>query len=243
MGAEKDKAIKSCIYLITNNLTEKVYVGSTCDFDKRQRTHLSALRKNIHHSRHLQASWDRYGSSHFSFSVLETVLGDQAYLIQREQYWIDEYECYQSDFGYNCSPTAGGGPKGMKWSEESKRQKSLDQTGRRLTAEWKANIAKANLGRTISQDTRRKLSLANMGKTQSPKTREKLSRLAKARVDRLGPSAAKITWDIACEIREERAAGVLISDLADKYSLSISTISRVVNFKTWLKPLESQDGG
>lgn len=77
------------IYLITNTLTRRVYVGSSVDTRRRLLTHAEHLKKGNHHCLNLQAEWDMYGESAFSFGLMEEVQIDQ--LGVREQLAIASF--------------------------------------------------------------------------------------------------------------------------------------------------------
>lgn len=103
---------KSGVYLITNLVTQKVYVGSTTGcIQNRWKSHIGDLKKQRHHNRHLQSSWNKYGSHQFTFSILRRCHSDRC--ISVEQYYIDKYQSYKREFGYNLSPTAGN-TRGVK---------------------------------------------------------------------------------------------------------------------------------
>jgi len=78
------QAVYSLVCL-TNN---RVYVGSSIDYQKRGRRHLSELKNNKHKNIHLQNAYNKYGREAFVFSLIEEVL-DKALLIEKEQYYID----------------------------------------------------------------------------------------------------------------------------------------------------------
>jgi group I intron endonuclease len=59
------------IYLIRNVLTDKVYIGSSKNYDVRIREHISKLRRNVHSNKRLQNSWNKYGKKFFKFDFLE----------------------------------------------------------------------------------------------------------------------------------------------------------------------------
>jgi group I intron endonuclease len=58
------------IYQIKNLISNKCYIGSTCNFKKRIQQHLSKLRDNIHANIYLQASYNKYKECNFDFQVL-----------------------------------------------------------------------------------------------------------------------------------------------------------------------------
>lgn len=61
------------IYRIRNVVNQKFYVGSTINMKERTRTHRNKLRRNTHHTPHLQAAWNKYGEECFVFEVVEEV--------------------------------------------------------------------------------------------------------------------------------------------------------------------------
>mgnify|MGYP000355475291 CR=1 FL=1 len=64
--------MKNCgIYLIRNRISEKFYVGSSIDIDRRWTRHIDDLNKNKHHSVKLQNSWNKYGKDNFDFFIIQ----------------------------------------------------------------------------------------------------------------------------------------------------------------------------
>lgn len=114
--------MKGGVYRWRNTLNGKVYIGSTDSFRHRKKMHLYDLRRGIHHSRHLQHAWDKYGESSFVFEIVEVC--EPAALIEREQYWLDRCQSYDRGSGYNMSPTAGS-LRGYKHSDETKRKRRV----------------------------------------------------------------------------------------------------------------------
>lgn len=96
-----------CVYEIRNTTKGKVYVGSTSRFAMRFTEHLRLLQGDNHHSRRLQFSYNKHGPSVFEMKVIE-VVSHAAFLIAREQRWIDFHGFKNT---YNASPVAGGGGK------------------------------------------------------------------------------------------------------------------------------------
>lgn len=109
------------IYGILNKLNGKQYVGSTNNYYKRKQLHLKRLATNVHHSYHLQNSWNKHGEKMFDFIILEKV-DQQIDLIEREQWWIDN-----SNSNYNICRIAGSslGVKRTEATKEKIRQRNL----------------------------------------------------------------------------------------------------------------------
>jgi group I intron endonuclease len=116
-----------CVYVITCLVNDKVYIGSSAEPSKRWSTHRSLLRKNKHHSVHLQNAWNAYGENAFTFSIIENA--PLAVLIEREQYWIDFHQSYNPVHGYNRSHKAGAPMAGLSHSEDTKATFSQQRMG------------------------------------------------------------------------------------------------------------------
>ena len=92
------------IYLITNNVNGKFYVGKTEDtIEKRFQKHCSDSKKERCKNRPLYRAMNKYGCENFSVSLLEET--DQPEI--REIYWIEQKQSYHN--GYNA--TLGGDGK------------------------------------------------------------------------------------------------------------------------------------
>ena len=59
------------IYKIENIVNDKVYIGQSVNIESRWQQHINALENNSHVNKHLQSSWNKYGSESFVFVVLE----------------------------------------------------------------------------------------------------------------------------------------------------------------------------
>ena len=90
------------IYKITTKHNGKIYVGSSDDIEKRIKMHISRLKRNVHHSIFLQNVFNKHGVTNLEFSIIEELLSSETKL-EREQYWIDFYRCYEREYGYNLS--------------------------------------------------------------------------------------------------------------------------------------------
>ena len=96
------------IYLITNLINSKKYVGkTTTTIDERWQEHCKDSRKDRCNKRPLYDAFNKYGIENFKIEELEYV-EDNEKLKDREIYWIQELQTYGRN-GYNA--TKGGDGK------------------------------------------------------------------------------------------------------------------------------------
>ena len=76
------------IYKIKNLQTNKVYIGSSNDLEKRKKQHFSELREKRHINKELQKDFSLYGENNFRFQVVEYTWRNNR--LEREQAWIDK---------------------------------------------------------------------------------------------------------------------------------------------------------
>lgn len=173
--------MKICgIYVITNKINSKRYVGQSKDIEDRWNGHKNLLRKNKHDNRHLQWAWNKYGEENFEFSKLEECEPVRKILKNREQFWMDILEVYNPEKGYNQRPAAENN-LGFKHTEEGRKKISKANKGRKLSIDTKRKISESRKGKKLSEETKKKLSEKNTGKTLSEKTRKKISETSKGR--------------------------------------------------------------
>ena len=98
------------IYSITSKINGKRYVGSASRFCIRWGIHISNLRKNKHHSQHLQNHFNKYGEDDLVFSILEVVERGELSLNDFKQLLLDKEQTYLNNWNechFNCLKTAG----------------------------------------------------------------------------------------------------------------------------------------
>lgn len=62
---------KSCgVYIISNKIDSRIYIGSATKFRRRFLDHQEMLRKGKHHSKHLQAFVNKYGIDKLEFNIV-----------------------------------------------------------------------------------------------------------------------------------------------------------------------------
>lgn len=122
----------SCgIYCIENKVNGKKYVGKSIDIQHRWKEHKMQLNNGNHVNSYLQHSWDKYGSDSFEFSILEECSdGD---LNEREKYWIEFYDSFNSGFNLTCGGDGGNTIAGYT-DEELRRYKEKKHRVHQQTA-------------------------------------------------------------------------------------------------------------
>jgi group I intron endonuclease len=161
---------QSGIYQIRNTETGAVYVGSALDIDGRWKRHKRTLNRGVHHSAKFQNAWNKYGVDKFEISVLEFV--DSAYLIQREQFWLDQTDAAGKN-GYNILRNAGSS-LGLKHSPETLLKISRAHKGKTISAEARAAVSAAHKGKPISEKA--KISRAASWTEERRRRRSEISR-------------------------------------------------------------------
>ena len=96
--------MKGYIYIIRNSINGKFYIGSSKKYHIRKLRHFNELRKNKHHSIHLQRAFNKYSEENFEFIIIETCYN----YLKREQYLLDNVINLKKDT-YNVSSSATGG--------------------------------------------------------------------------------------------------------------------------------------
>jgi group I intron endonuclease len=92
---------KTGVYKITNTVNSKIYIGSTRDsFKARWKNHIVKLRAGTHPNKYLQSSFNKHKESVFEFTVVE-IIEDNNSILDREQFYLDLYQCYNKNIGYN----------------------------------------------------------------------------------------------------------------------------------------------
>ena len=135
------------IYQIKNLVNGKVYIGSAVNFKNRFKTHKCLLKLNSHHSKHLQNAWNKYGEDNFKFEICEVLEFDED-LLRVEQYYLDFFEPWDREVGYNTAKYADAPMRGRTHTLEAIEKQSIAHTN-------------------PSDETRKKQSDAKMGEKSS----------------------------------------------------------------------------
>ena len=115
----------SGVYMITNAVNNKVYVGSSKYVARRCRSHFKSLRKGVHPNILLQRAWNKYGEAAFSVKTLKLCFEDQRICL--EQKYIDTFFSANPRYGYNLATNAAGG---HEWKSEQRTAKAEEVRAR-----------------------------------------------------------------------------------------------------------------
>lgn len=157
------------IYVITNKINNKKYVGFTTNLKNTIARHIH--RAEIGHRYLLSNAIRKYKWKNFN---VEVILESKDYKYVKdvmEPYFIKELNTfYESKHGYNMT-LGGEGTFGYKRTLEEREKISKRFKGKKLSDERKKQISKAtsgennpNFGKHHSAETRAKISAANIGK-------------------------------------------------------------------------------
>lgn len=134
----------SGIYTLVSLCTGKKYIGSSCNINTRIRSHYRHLVAGRHHNRHMQRHVSKYGIEDIVVFVHE-IVKDKAFLIEREQYWIDHIKPE-----FNAVLQAEKTTLGIKFEDTSKFKSAA-------LARWKNPVALANIMRGRKEAGARKI--------------------------------------------------------------------------------------
>lgn len=178
------------VYIITNVVNSKQYVGITKRLQKRWNEH---LRMNGGQCVGLYSAIKKYGKDQFVFShIADAFDKDSACVLER--LLIKEHNTL-SPCGYNLT---SGGDGGFEMSAESRKKMSIAKKGKPAankgkprTLEHKANISAAKKGKSWTEEQRKNImagrvgekrsSFGMLGKHHSEETKEKMRLTHKAK--------------------------------------------------------------
>ena len=171
----KENKGKSGIYMLTNKLTNDIYIGQSKDISKRFMNYFNLSYLISRNNYIISRALIKYGYSNFSLTILEYC--DKSDLLLREQYYFDKFNPQ-----YNILKIAGSS-RGFKHSEETKIKISKALKGvyiKKKSSLW---------GRFHTEETKKVMSKKKMktnnplfGKTHSANSKELIRQKALNRI-------------------------------------------------------------
>jgi group I intron endonuclease len=210
-----NKRMTVIVYKITNQVTNKSYIGWTSQIlDNRWLQHKKLAQKNLD-NRPFYNAIRKYGTDCWTTEVLATT-EDKTVAKQKEIEYIQLFESY--DNGYNAT-RGGDGNNDIKMSEESNRARS-----KALKGLPKNYIRMA--GKKQSEESRKKISEAHKG-MKKPWVKWTKEQIAKRSFGRRA-----LTEQQYNQIHELRKTGLRICDIAKQVNISSDLVKKWLN-KSW----------
>lgn len=247
------------LYKITNQLSQKVYIGQSNKETERWRQHkyFSRQEKPI---QYIHRAIAKYGVENFTYEVIAMCKKEDD-VDELETQLIKQCDSQNKLYGYNIAPGGEtpwnrGLPReqqpmfGKKQSEFFLKRMSEVHTGKLAphSQEWKDNMSKTMKGReitwsdkivetrksngsyTISENEKNRLRTMNIGKILSQDHKKKISDSNSGDKS----NSAKLTWSIVEAIRLDRKNYKMnYKQLGEKYSVDKTTIGCIIRNETW----------
>jgi group I intron endonuclease len=160
------------IYLVTNIINGKQYVGQTV-----------VIKNKIGHGLAINNAYKQYGKRNFTYKIIVSNIDDKTTLNYLERFWIKAFNT-QTPNGYNIEQGGSGHSnhrkglpawnKGLKTPKEvilklslAKKGKVSPRKGAILSDETKLKISIAKKGQRLSDEVYKQLGLKRMGTKQT----------------------------------------------------------------------------
>lgn len=141
------------IYKITRKDTGQSYIGLSDNIEKRYRQHANG--KDIKYSR-IDRAMVKHGEDKFYLEIIEELPNNRVLLMEREKYWITQYNTYEDGSQFNLTPGGDFSPAKLP--------------------EVQAKISESLKGIKRSKKTKQKISEAKSSKRHTESTKLKMSR-------------------------------------------------------------------
>jgi group I intron endonuclease len=219
------------VYLITNKINGKVYVGKTKCIKTRWQKHINSSNSDTGHFL-FHKSIHKYGEQNFEISILETN-DDEMICLDREKYWIEFYKSnvckYGNSFGYNLTD-GGDGASGHIHTDESKKKMSDASLGKLKSEQHKMALSKAHTGKILTEQHKENILKKITGKIRSNESKIKYhnSKLGiKNPMSKLDDNKVK---EIKLLLQQ---SNMTCEQIANLYQVNRRTIQDIKLDKTW----------
>lgn len=224
----------SGIYCIKNIKNNKVYIGQSSDVFSRLKKHYNNLIRNKHINKHLQSSFNKYGSDNFEYSIICEVSVEQLDVAERTTIYM--FTSTNPIFGFN--KTVGG--EGGTPTEETRRKISISKIGKYSGTNnpmfGKTGKNHPFFGRNHSEETRKKISISKSGQNHPMfgRVRESNPFFGKHHTNNTKQKLAELHSKIIYRIIKPNGQTEIIKNLAKfcrNNNLDHSAMSRVIKNK------------
>lgn len=149
MSIGQNDIVRWTVYRITSP-SNRVYVGITCQFNKRFSVYRS---KSTSRQTLIYNSIKKYGFDSHRIDILDEFNGNLEYANGKEMFWIRTFMSnknkYPQQNGLNLTD-GGDGTRGYKMSPELREHHSNIRKGKKLSEETKRKISEAGRGRKMN---------------------------------------------------------------------------------------------
>lgn len=197
--------------------SNKIYIGQTIGTLKERKCKHYWLAFNKNYNYKICNAIRRHGDNIKWVVIYDNIPINQ--LDNMERWCIRSYNSLYR--GYN-SNEGGGGNKGWTYTAEN----LIKRTGKNSPF----------YGKRHSKESKEKMSKALMGRKFSKEHKDNLSKSLKGKRSGENNGRAKLTYEIAEEMRAKYATGNYTKlKLAKEYGINDSTVGRVINNSRWTK--------
>lgn len=152
---------KTGIYIITNDIDARIYIGSATSFKQRYAVHKKKIIQNEGCNPKLKNFANKYGIEHLTFSAVHACEKEE--LLKVEQLYLDIFQPFD-DNGFNIARKAGS-PIGYKHTQEAK-DKMKGRPGHKWDEEHKKLFSEIKKGVKRPDSVKEKIRESYIGKTK-----------------------------------------------------------------------------
>ncbi len=179
------------IYIFTNKINNKKYIGQTIDIQRRLKEHERANTDSLFHKSIKKYGWNNFDKFYFCcpkflLDFVEKILILFLNSLLYKGYNLESGGNKNKHFSDVSKQKMSESRKNL--SEDDRYKISISKIGSHLSKETKNKISNAlkgdknpNFGKTLSNETKSKLSILNTGKTLSDETKKKMSESRKGK--------------------------------------------------------------
>ncbi len=238
------------VYKISNNKSNKYYIGYSCNIDKRWKRHKRELKNSTHCNLYLQRVFNKYGIDAFKFEIIHVCENkDEAKNIELE--YLEDMSIRNKLYNLHFNNSGGDLLSNHPNKEEiiKKISATMKLKNSKLTKEEKSKkdgqAGKKNgmYGKTHTKEARQKFSIIHknnkyrLGKKASLETKKKFSKIASERIGKKNPFCGrKHSLETKQKIREKKLGNLPTNSrkvkIEDKIYNSLAEASRHYNVCT-----------